>query len=128
MEFRRVSLEEYADNLPDNLQNLGFSFLEECLQNGTAEYYVIDDKDEFFFYILKDKAVDLCVHEKSPSSLFDDEEKMWKIFDFLRDEGYQKIHIVLFKNRYVNRNNKAEIYGFEVLCTYDKFIEYIKYL
>ena len=66
MNLKKLTLEEYPNRKTK-------TYLEECLENGTAEYYVVNYNEEeyqFFFY-KKDDVAEICVEEKSPNSLFD---------------------------------------------------------
>ena len=91
------------------------SYLEECLENGTAEYYVVNyngEEHQFFFY--KHNCVaDICVEEKSSNSLFDYAEAMNEVFSFLKKKGFKTIRINLSNDFFVERNDLAREYGFK---------------
>ena len=115
MKFTRIYLEEYLNRLPENFKKnkKGKTYLEECLENNTAEYYIIDNNKEFFFYKKENDIVGLCVDEKGMESIFDNKKIMNAIFEFLKQKGYKKAIISLDKNHYIKRHNLALEYGFE---------------
>ncbi len=127
MNLKRLTLGEYQ-------KRQGRSYLEECLENNTAEFYIIDyngEEHEFFFYKNQDTA-DMCVEERSLNSLFDHEDAMLEIFSFLKDKGYKKAKIVLDNTKFKNRKKLALKYGFEEKLKIEngdyKFVEYWKNL
>ena len=97
-----------------------------------AEYYLIDNVGEFFFYKLKDKTVDLCINDtRRKNSIFDNAEIMTNIFEFLKDQGYKKIIITLLKDEYRERHTYIYNYGFkkdEVINEGKGYIKYVKNL
>ena len=115
MAFKKINLNECIDRLPDSYKNRKNkkTYLEECLENDTAEFYLIDNKYEFFFY-KNDKVADLCIDEKSKDSIFDNEEIMMNIFDFLKIKGYKIITISLLKDKFINRHKRALQYDFDI--------------
>ncbi len=63
MNLKKLTLEEYQKRQDK-------SYLEECLENNTVEYYIVDyngEEHEFFFYKNQDIA-NMCVEEKSLNS------------------------------------------------------------
>lgn len=110
MNLERLTLEKYQKSKSDKKTYLG-----ECLENGTAEYYIVNYKDEkhqFFFY-KHDFIADICVEEKSSNSLFDYAEVMNEIFSFLKKKGFKTIRMTLSNDFFVERNDLAREYGFK---------------
>lgn len=110
MDLERLTLEQYQKSTSDKK-----TYLEECLENGTAEYYIVNYKDkkhQFFFY-KHDFIADICVEEKSSNSLFDYAEVMNEIFSFLKKKGFKMIRITLSNDFFVERNDLAREYGFK---------------
>lgn len=114
MYFRKIELEEYIDRLPKKFKENKTSktYLEELLKDDIAEYYLIDNKLNFFFYKYEDNLAELCVNEKREVSLFDSYKTMENIFKFLKSNGYNLITIVLLKNDYHKRHTYARNYRF----------------
>lgn len=108
MNLERITLKEYQKRRPK-------SYLEECLANGTAEYYVVNYNGEehpFFFY-KEDTVAKICVEEKSPNSLFEQKEAMYEIFCFLKKNGFKTVKITLLNDSFIERNELAIQYGFK---------------
>lgn len=113
MNFRRIDLEEYLSRLSeeDIKDGLDKAYLPECLKNNTAEFYLINDKDEFWYFIDND-TVELCICEKDVDSIFDNKQAMESILDFIKNKGYKKIIISLSINKFPERHTLASDYGF----------------
>ena len=127
MNIQKLTLKEYQDRKPK-------SYLEKCMEDGTAEYYIINYKEneyQFFFYKKPNNTAEICVEENSANSLFDYEDAMNKIFSFLQEKGYKKIKITLMDNL-KTRKNLAIKYGFKEIQKFKQgdllFIEYLKNL
>lgn len=124
MNFKRINLQEYLERKPK-------TYLEERLADGSAEYYVAEEK-EFFFYNEGEGCADLWVFQTSEESIFDDKEDMLKIFEFLKNKGVKKVTLSLFKDKYVYRHDLATFYGFKetgvTVQESREFVEYEKYL
>lgn len=122
--IKKINLEEYLVGRPK-------TYLEERLIDGTAEYYLVNENNYFYFYKETDY-IDLIVNEKSPESIFDDENIMKDIFSFLKNNNYKKVHITLYKYKYPERQVKAIKYGFKeingIKRGINEFIEYEKIL
>lgn len=139
MKFRQLSLEEYRklnnSSFLEELRKKGNPpLLEERLEKNTAKYYIVNyNNEEFSFWFYKQgDVVDLCLEEKNPNSLFDYEPAVLEIFDFLSKNGYKKVLINLYKDKFSERNNLAIKYGFtkvnEITYKDITFIEYEKKL
>ena len=127
MNLKRLTLEEYQ-------KRKAKSYLEKCLKNGTAEYYIINYNDEeyqFFFYKKPEDTADLCVDQHAPKSLFDYKDVMNEIFAFLKEKGYKKVEITLMDN-FDERKALALKYGFKEIQKYkqgiSQFVDYCKEL
>lgn len=110
MDLERLTLEEYQKSISSKK-----TYLEECLENGTAEYYIINysGKQHQFFFYKQDFIADICVEEKSDDSLFDYAEVMNEIFSFLKKKGFKGVRITLSNDFFVKRNDLARKYGFK---------------
>lgn len=110
MDWERLTLQKYQKMIYDKK-----TYLEECLENGTAEYYIINynGKKHHFFFYKHDFIADICVEEKSSNSLFDDSEVMNEIFSFLKKKGFKIIRITLSNDFFIERNDLAREYGFK---------------
>ncbi len=135
MKFKQLSLEEYQSItkipfLEKQRKNGQLPYLEECLQSGTAEYYIINyNNQQYSFWFYKNGNIaDLCLTEKNPKSLFDNEIIIKGIFHFLQSKGYKNITMTLPKKQY----HWAIKYGFkktkEIKYGTREFIEWEKEL
>ena len=127
MDLKKLTLEEYQNKKTK-------TYLEECLENGMAEYYIVNyngKEYQFLFYKNNDTA-EICVKEKSPNSLFDYGDAMNEIFSFLKERGYKKVTITLEANKFIERQELAIRYGFNEIRKFEhanvSFIEYYKNL
>lgn len=127
MNLEKLTLEEYQKTKTK-------SYLEECLENDTAEYYVVNyngEEHQFFFY--KHGCVaDICVEEKAQNSLFEHKEAMSEIFCLLKKKGFKAVKLTLSNDFFNERNELAIQYGFKEKGREEvaggKFIHYEKEL
>lgn len=108
MNLKKLTLEEYQSRKPK-------SYLEECLENGTAEYYIVNYNEkeyQFFFYKKTDDIAKIHVEENSSDALFDYEDVMQEIFTFLKEQGFKKVKITLMDEQ-EKRKTLALKYGFK---------------
>ena len=108
MNLKKLTLEEYQSRKPK-------SYLEESLENGTAEYYIVNYNEkeyQFFFYKKTDDIAKIHVEENSSDALFDYEDVMQEIFTFLKEQGFKKVKITLMDEQ-EKRKTLALKYGFK---------------
>lgn len=129
MNFKRLSYEEYIERLTeeDIKDGLDKAFLPESLKNNTAEFYLIDN-EEFWFYKKGNNEILLSVWEKSKNTIFDNPAIMKKIFEFLKKQGYKKIVMDLPKDQLPEKHLLMKQYGFtEETVDFDNNTKVIKY-
>ncbi len=120
MEIKRLSYEEYINSLTeeDIKDGLDKAFLPESLKNNTAEFYLIDN-EEFWFYKKDNGEVELSLWEKEDDTIFDNPTIMAKIFEFLKDQGYKKVIMNMIKGEFPERHLLMTTYGFNEKETID---------
>ena len=113
MEIKRLSYEDYIKRLTeeDIKDGLDKAYLPESLKNDTAEFYLIDN-EEFWFFKKENGEIELSVWEKEEDSIFDNTTIMEKIFEFLKDQGYKKIVMSMPKGEFPERHSLMSKYGF----------------
>ncbi len=87
------------------------AFLPESLKNNTAEFYLIDN-GEFWFYKKENNGVELVVRGKEEDTIFGSPTIMEKIFEFLKNQGYTKIVMSILKGKFSERHSLMLKYGF----------------
>ncbi len=120
MEIKRLSYEEYISRLTeeDIKDGLDKAFLPESLKNDTAEFYLIANK-EFWFFKKENNEIELSVWEKEEDSIFDNTTIMGKIFEFLKNQGYKKVVMNMPKGEYPERHSLMLFYEFNEKETID---------
>ena len=120
MNIKRLSYEEYIERLTeeDIKDGLDKALLPENLKDNTAEFYLIDN-EEFWFYKKENKEVLLAVWEKEEDTIFDSPAIMEKVFEFLKNEGYKKVVMSLTKRELPERHSLMKQYGFTEKETFE---------
>ena len=113
MDIKRLSYEDYIKRLTEEDINNGLdkAYLPNSLKNNTAEFYLINN-EEFWFFKKENNEVELSVWEKAENSIFDNQAIMEKIFDFLQGKGYKKVVMSMPKDEFSERHSLMLKYGF----------------